>query len=520
VGLHALPASYLTKSNFIDYHACPGHAWLKKHHPELIPVYDDPARQRALFFGNQVDQIARARYPGGILIEQLNLSSAVARTYDLICDDQTAPLFQAAILAEAGFVARADVLIRDGEGWHLIEVKSTNSVKSDHLIDAAFQLATLEAAGISITKVSIMHLDRTYRRHGECDPALLFLEQDCTADVRGKLSTIRAEMTAALTALACADQPAPCACDRKTDSNRCPAFSHFHPNVPAAGSIYELSRISAAKIGQVLDRGITMLVDWPPDVPVSDAQGRQISVGRTREAWINRDSLGDFLGQLEYPLYFLDYETSSVPVPMYDGCWPYQQVPFQYSLHIVSQDGAMTHCEYLATETERCPSQLLAEHLASQIGAEGSVVAWHASFERDRNREIGESIPEYASFFANLNERMVDLEDAVSKGWYLHPQFKGRSSIKVVLPIAAPDLSYTTLTIGDGGTASDRWLACALGEIGGPEREETFAALREYCCLDTLAMVRVWQHLCDLCAPASLVAQPMSEQLVPSGSSH
>ena len=325
--------------------------------------------------------------------------------------------------------------------------------------------------------------------------------------VRDCLPDVIADMKSALGALA-ADRPPSCPCDGKTKKNRCATFMLFHPEIPQSGSIYELSRISTSKIAAALDRGITMLADWPADLELSYNQRRQLEVHRSGQHCLDVAGLRQLLDQLQFPLYFLDYETSSVPIPMWDGCWPYQQVPFQYSLHVVHEDSSIRHREFLATATDRCPSSDLAASLFSEIGREGSVVVWHSAFERDRNAELAQSAPEFAEFFFDLNVRMIDLEHVVAKGHYLHPEFRGSSSIKAVLPVLAPDLSYAELAIGDGTTASDRWLACALGEITGDERAATFAALREYCHLDTLAMVRIWQCFTEIATrePESSVA--------------
>jgi hypothetical protein len=495
----------LTKSRFADYLTCPGYAWLKRHDPAALPEIHDPATERARFHGIEVDGLARERFPGGVLVETLDVELALIETAGLLADPVVTVIFQAAVRAAEGYLVRADVMVRDGAGWRLIEVKSVCSIGSEHLDDATFQVATLEMAGTHVSQVSILHLDRTYHRSGPCNPALLFVETDCTTEVRSRQEDTAAQMTVARAVLAQSDTPAQCECHRKTRSSQCPAFAIFHSEVPETGSIYELANLRAGKLSEVIDRGIIALRDWPDDVALSESQQRQLDVHRSGRAVVDEPALRDLLAELAYPLYFLDYETVSVPVPMYDGCRPYQQVPFQYSLHVVTADGSCQHHEYLATETGINPMHALAVHMAERIGPSGSVVAWHAPFERGRNTELAASLPEAAAFFEDLNGRMVDLEEAVRKGFYAHPGFKGRSSIKAVLPVAAPELSYDTLEIGGGLLASERWLACALGEVTGLEREHTFAALRAYCCQDTWGMVRIWQHLSELCglrAPA------------------
>lgn len=499
MGPLATSSAYLTKSAFLDYRKCPGFAWLNHHRPELLPA-PDAATLRRMRDGMEVDRLARTRYPDGVLIGARDMDGAIAETSTRLACPETTVLFQATLAADSRYVARADVLIRDGKGWRLLEVKSVCTVDKDHYLDAAFQLATFEAAGLAITSVSILHLDRSYRRNGACDVRRLFTETDVTAEARSMIGELSPEMATAAETLACADLPAECGCHRKTRKAQCAAFAYFHPHVPQHGSIYEISRLHATKLNAAVDRGIYRLEDWPDDVQLPEKQKRQLDVHRSGRTLIDQNGIAQLLNALTFPLYFLDYETCSVPVPMFDGCWPYQQVAFQYSLHVVHGDGTIVHREHLATAAAESPFFLLAEELMREIGPVGSVVSWHASFERGRNRDLAEASPAITWFFDDLNNRMVDLEKVVTDGHYLHPGFRGRSSIKVVLPVIAPELSYSSLAIGDGGTASDRWLACMLGEIVGSERDATFAALREYCQQDTLAMVRVWQHLCGLCA--------------------
>lgn len=496
LGLPSLSENYLTKSAFLDYRACPGFAWLTRHRPELVPPSGSDALRR-MREGAETERLARFRYPDGIQIAPGTMTEAVRETIARLKCPTTKVLFQATLVSEPGCLARADILIRDGDGWSLLEVKAVCEPRDEHVVDAAFQLATFEAAGLKITRLIILHLDREYRRAGAYDPQLLFTETDCTAEARAMLTDLRVEMALAATSLSDGERPASCDCHHKSRTNHCRTFSYFHPDVPERGSIYDLSRLNGKKLEAVVDRGIRALRDWPDDLPLSLAQQRQLDVHRAGKPWTDEAGLTAFLGQLAFPLYFLDYESSQTPLPHFDGCWPHQQVPFQYSLHIVAANSPPVHREFVSTD-DQPPFAALAESLRQQIGPLGSVVVWNAGFERTRNRELADALPQHATFFHNLNERMVDLEHAVSKGHYVHPDFGGRSSLKVVLPVVAPDLSYEALTISDGATASDRWLACVRGEIDGPDRVATFAALREYCHLDTLAMVRIWQHLDQL----------------------
>jgi hypothetical protein len=211
---------------------------------------------------------------------------------------------------------------------------------------------------------------------------------------------------------------------------------------------------------------------------------------------VDKDGIKAFLNTLQYPLYFLDYETASDAIPLYEGTKPYQQVCFQYSVHVLREPGAPTeHYEYLHTDSSS-PVEALSASLRNIIGDTGSVLVWYADFEGGRNREMATMLPEYAHFYQSLNERMVDLMVPFSTGLITNPAFQGSSSIKKVLPVVAPELSYKNLVIQEGETAQRAWMDAALFNIGTEaSRQELYQNLLKYCELDTLAMVRIWEWL-------------------------
>jgi hypothetical protein len=490
---------YLSKTDFLNFRLCPSFSWIAKHEPWRVPTDPDPGAARRKANGNLIDRLARQRYPCGRLIASIDIAPALVQTQRLL-NEEVSVLFQPVVWSPENYLARADVLIRTGTSWRIVEVKDATSVKPEHVIDAAFQLAAHEAAGMDIQKVSLLHLNKDYRRLGECDVDELFLEADITEKVRALQAEITEQMRSAWERLCDPTPPATCLCNRQPRSGHCPTFTLFHPDIPESGSIYDLQRISPKKTEEAFLRGIVHLKDWPDDLPLTDGQRHQVEVHQSGRARLDRDGLKALLDEYVFPLYFLDYETASLPMPPFDGCWPYQQVPFQYSLHILDGSGDLTHREFLATERNHNPIPDLVAQLRQDIGDHGSVVVWNATFERGRNRELAAAVSAEAPFLENLNDRMVDLMECVSKHHYVHPNFNGSASIKVVLPVAAPELSYADFKVHNGAEASERWLTCMAPDTADSDRSEWFEALRDYCRLDTLAMVRVWEHLHGLCA--------------------
>jgi hypothetical protein len=188
-------------------------------------------------------------------------------------------------------------------------------------------------------------------------------------------------------------------------------------------------------------------------------------------------------------------------VPRWSGYAPHQQIPFQYSLHVVNPGKKTAHHGYLHATRGEDPVPALLAHLAQHIGPTGSVVVWNKAFEHARNVEMAELQPGYAGFLHDINARMIDLADVVKEGWWAHPKFNGSWSLKSVLPVVAPELAYGYLEISDGGTASERWIQAMIDDeaaLTDEERAATLTALEEYCHQDSLAMVRIREYLMDI----------------------
>lgn len=488
---------FLSKADFLNFRICPGFCWIAKHQPDRVPVETDPRVRRRLDDGNTVQALARQRFPGATMIATLDPTDAVRETEAAVAAGATT-LFGAAVLTRQGLLARADVLTRDGDGWLLYEIKASTSVTAEHRADAAFQAVAFMDAGYNLRRVGVLHLNRDYRRSGAPDPRAMFVLADLTDHVDRALVAVMEQIDRALAVIRGPIADAPCRCDRWTRGRRCPTFSLFHPHIPRGGTVYDLTSIQHVHLGEVLDRGVLSLEDWPDDVPLSRRQRLQVETHRSREPWVDRARLRTFLGRLRFPLAFLDYESCQAPVPLYDGCAPWAQVPFQYSLHIVTADGAIQHRDFLWTDPAEFPVPHLVRQLREDISDDGSVVVWSRGSESGRNVEMAEALPDHAGFLLGLNGRMVDLMETVTGGVWMDPGFSGSASIKKVLPTVAPDLSYDTLAIGNGGLAAELWHAAMVRSGDEPDpagRERIFQDLRDYCHLDTLAMLRIWEHL-------------------------
>lgn len=488
----------ISKTDYLLFRECKKNAWLKIHRPDVFYQSELSEFDKAVIeTGNEVESYARQLFPGGVLIEGRD-DAAQKLTLEHVAN-KTPVLFQPVFLKD-GFLAALDVLVFDPKlkGYLLYEVKASNSIKEDtHLSDLAFQWVLLEKAGLPVRRAHLVHLNAEYVRAGALDLPALFAVDDVTEAVRKLLPHTEAEMDIALEYLSKTKEPAGhCDCIYLGRSRHCSTFAYSNPDVPAYG-VHDITRIgsSKAKLTELADSGIFRLEDLPDDFELTTIQRNQVEAHLRDCVLIHKGEIDDELKRLEFPLYFLDYETCPAAIPRFDGFSPYQQIPFQYSLHILDRaDGKPRHEEFLSV-TPGDPSEAMVASLQKHIGKQGSVIVWSKKFECTINKELADRIPKAKAFLDDVNHRVYDLMDIFSKQHYVHKGFKGGTSIKDVLPVLAPELSYKDLAIQEGGTASQAWDKITSPQISEAERNQIARDLRLYCERDTYAMYVIWRHL-------------------------
>ncbi len=490
--------TYLSKSDFLKYQCCPSYLWLWKHKPELVPTDEEEAINRRLEQGNEVEAKARELFPEATLITTRGRKAK--EDTDVLVAENAKTLFQATVVTETGLLAMADVIKKNADDtWTLYEVKSTNSIKPEHIYDVTFQRIAFEESGYLISNVQVIHLNKEYVRRGAINPKELLITIDVTEKVEKIMPTIKQQINDAVELVNRSDEPKSCSCKLKTRSGHCPTFHYFNPNIPEY-SVFNISRINGKKLGILIDGDIYDVKDVPADLKLSVIQKNQVQVAKTKEPIIDKDSIKELCSELEFPLYFLDYETVSTALPLVSGSSPFQQLPFQYSLHVKKdKNSELEHFEYLATDNEKAPMEGLLRSLKENLGDTGSVIVWNKSFETGRNVEMAKSYPEYSDYLTDMNNRVFDLMDVFSKQHYVHHDFKGSSSIKYVLPVLVPEFSYKELDIQNGLSASIRWYEAVTGALTNEEAQHIYKSLKTYCCLDTLAMVKIYDYLMELC---------------------
>jgi hypothetical protein len=343
----------------------------------------------------------------------------------------------------------------------------------------------------------LVRLNSDYVRGDELDIRSLFSVEDFTARVKDMQAQIAERMNGAFEFLSRPHQPSgPCDCIYKGRSAHCTTFQVSNPDVPSY-SVHDISRIGSAKkkLADLVDRHILAIQDVPDYFELSDIQSRQVECAKSGREVVDPAATEALLSSYQFPLTFFDYETYPAGIPRFRGYGPFDQIPFQFSLDVLTTpDGEVQHLEFLDT-APGAPDLRLIEALQAFMPPGGSIVTWNKQFEIGINRKLAVREPHSGEFLDGLNARVVDLMEVFSSQAYVHPGFKGRTSIKYILPVLVPELSYAELDVKEGGTASQTWNAIVTGSLAADEASSKKAALLRYCELDTRAMWEIWRVL-------------------------
>lgn len=486
----------LSKSQYIRGLQCPKSLWLHKFHPDLRDAVDQ-GRQAAFDSGTNVGQLAQDLFPGGVEIafEDGTLEEQIARTRELMSAG-VAVLYEATF-RHNGLLVKTDILRRTVDGWELYEVKSSSGLKEIYLEDIALQYHVLTGVGISVVRAGLVHIDTGYIRQGALEPEKLFAIQDLTDQVVAHQSDIEANLERLRAALAGGTTDtdigphcfAPYECDFR---------GHCWAHIPE-NSVFDLRDHGRPDAFDLYRRGIVHL----RDVPAAELGWRQqLQVAGTlrRQNRVDTDAVRSFLESLWYPLCFLDFETTYLtPVPLFDGTRPYEQVPFQFSLHVIDNPGGEPrHSAFLAS-AEEDPQEEFMRALIAALPENACILTYNQVFETRILTDLAHRLPHWRNevdrLIATIRDLMVPFRN---RSVYLWPQ-NGSYSIKAVLPAMVPELSYEGLPVADGAAASQAYLRLRATPDEA-ERETLRSHLLDYCHLDTWGMVRIVGKLQEMIA--------------------
>lgn len=483
----------LSKSSFIKGAVCHKWLWLYKHRQKLLPPLT-AAQQHTFDQGTKVGKLAQQLFPGGIDASpetHLDYAPAVELTRRLIERGELV-IYEAAFIAD-GVMCALDILVKREDGWYAFEVKSTSGKVHDiQLYDAALQYQVMKKAGLEVRDISIVHINSDYVRDGEIEPAKLFTTESVYYLVIALQDEIEQKILELKKVVARKRVPPVKIGPQCTSPFQCPLKSYCWSDVPEA-SILDFALYRKQERFELYHAGTRRIAD------IKDWKDLKFPYNNVAECHVNNgvylepEPLKKFMGQVKYPLYFLDFETANWAVPQYQNTSPYEQIPFQYSIHVIKKKGAEpVHRSYLAKPGVDFREDLLVS-LLRDLGSKGTVFAYSVGFERSRLNGLALMFPEYEPQINAVIGRLMDLALPFSKRWWYDPRFGGRYSIKKVLPAIAPHLSYDNLPVNNGEDASVNFMR--MVEQPGADWTKLREDLLSYCRMDTWAMVELYRFL-------------------------
>ena len=478
----------LSKSTFIRGLQCYKSLYLYKNYYHLRdPISSE--LQAVFNRGHQVGELAQQLFPGGIdctPTKRFKYLESVEKTQRLINEGQEV-IYEATFQAERVLVMM-DMLVKRKGKWYAYEVKSSTKISDTYLTDAAIQYYVITNSGLELEDISIVHINNQYVRKRKLELDKFFK----TTSVKNRILEIQLNLNTQINEMKSVifggEVP------EKEIGKHC--FSPYPCDYlgycwKGAKDAEIFSLAGMGKEGQVklFQKGIRNFRDFSSGEKLTKSQKIQVA----SKSIINKNNIKKFIDQLEFPLWFLDFETVQYAIPKYEGVKPYQQIPFQYSLHKLDKEGNLSHVDFLA-EQGIDPRILFVKSLFDKVGKEGSILVYNAAFEKMIVKQLFNWFPNYKSETQQMINRFVDLMKPFQAKDYYLPEMKGSHSIKAVLPALCPEMSYDDLSIKNGHIA-----AMSYNELQTSSDmfyiEEVKQNLLEYCKLDTLAMVKIYEKL-------------------------
>ena len=496
---------FFSKSKYTSFVQCPKMLWLKKYHPEF--AVEDPSVQERMQKGNEVGDLAMGLFGdyeemtatdanGKLDIGKMlaNTKDALKRGVENICE---------ASFSHNGLYCAVDILHKEKGGYAIYEVKSSTSPKPIYTVDISYQKYVLEKEGINVTGCYVVNIDSSYQFDGKLDITKLFKCTDISAAVEKETITrdIEGTLKRAQATLKCKNEPCVDLSNNCHSPYDCAFWQYCTQHIPAP-SVFDIYGLHFKKKLEYYYNGIIDFAAVKEHVELNATQQRQVDFAlQNTSAHVDTEGIKSFLDGLSYPLYFLDFETMPIVVPPFPNCRPYQQIPFQYSLHAIKKEnGEVTHTEFLGQSGED-PRRALAEQLVADIPKDACILAFNSSFECKCLEDLANLFHDLSEHLLNIRKNVKDLADPFHDGYYYNRQIDKSFSIKSILPAIYPndpELDYHNLEgVHNGGEAMN--VFPLIKDMPPAEQELARKNLLKYCELDTYAMVKIWQKFKELC---------------------
>ena len=483
----------LSKTRYCRGVQCPKMLWMDKYMPEKA---EDVLSETVMSNGTMVGDLARQYFGDYCLVDFDYDKTVMSQKTEEYIDAGTDNIAEAAFYKD-GLYCAVDILHRNGDGFDIVEVKSSTHVSDIYIDDMAFQYYVLRLSGINVKRICIMYIDSSYVRHGDLDLKKLFKLDDYSDVVRDRYPVVQ-ERIEYLKEYLAKDKEPECDIDMYCEKPYTCAYYSYCSRLLPEESIFNIRRLFASKKYEYYHKGIISYQDIVDNkAPLNDKQMKQVEFTLyDRPDEIESDKIREFLETLYYPLYHLDFETFQQAVPEFEGQSPYEQIPFQYSLHIEQENGDLEHREFLAEEGTD-PRRAIADRLCKDIPTDVCVLAYNMSFERRVLKSLAMQFPDLSDHLLAIRDNIHDLMIPFQQQYYYSKAMQGSYSIKYVLPALCPgdpELDYHALDGVHNGSEASATFADLINR-----KPEEIAVMRNnllrYCCLDTLAMVKVLEKL-------------------------
>lgn len=486
---------YLSKSKYCKAKQCNKILWLDINKPEeAIQTADESV----LANGTKVGELARNYFGEFINIEfdRTNLSKMILET-EVHLENAPNIITEASFCYENNFCS-VDILKNNIDGIEIYEVKSSTEISDIYLDDVSYQVYILKNLGYKIKSANIMYINNQYVRYGELDLQKLFIIEDVTDIAFSKQEEIEEKIKEINNYMQNIDEPEQEIRQHCFKPYPCPYWKYCTKNLPEK-NVFSIHHMNQSKKLELYNNGIYKYEDLIEE-QLSDRYKQQVEIELTNDIVIKKEEIREFMKILQYPLYFLDFEAYQSAIPEYDGIRPYVQIPFQYSLHYIeNKNGDLKHKEFLA-EAGIDPRRILAERLVKDIPQNVCVIVYNRTFEKGVLKNLAEQFEDLREHLLNIYDNIKDLMIPFQQRMYYTKEMEGSYSIKYVLPALypnSPEYDYHNLSVvHNGGEARSIYLE--LPNKSEEEQEIIRKGLLEYCKLDTLAMVKVWQKLKEI----------------------
>ena len=482
----------LSKSSYCRGIQCKKMLWLEKHKPE---EKEEINNDRILEQGNDIHEVARYLFGSHINIEyRENLSQMIEDTINTIDSYKDVIITEASFTYKNNFCS-VDILKKNNNTYEIYEVKSSTELKDIYINDASYQYYVLNNLGLKVTKVCLVHINSDYTRIGDLDLDQLFIKQDITKEVLELQEEVKQNIKE-INEYVEEKEKIEEISENCFKPYPCPFFKYCTKHLPEK-NIFDIPRMQTRQKLKLYNKGVYSYEELLKE-DINENTKKIIEYELyNKEDYIDKSEIKNFLNTLKEPLYFLDFETYQMPIPLYDYVSPYEQIPFQYSLHYIKKE--LKHKEFLA-ESGIDPRRSLAEQLVKDIPKDVTTLAYNMTFEKGVIKKLSNLYPDLKDHLMNIHNNIKDLMIPFQKGHYYKKEMHGSYSIKYVLPALFPDdpsLNYKNLDlIHNGGEA----MASFQELINKPIEEQNYIRERllRYCELDTYAMVKIYEKLLEV----------------------